>query len=245
MQFIAQVEWWSIGFWNIWSIIICMLIIGHRGAAGLEPENTLEALRAGFKAGSDILEFDIRITSDGIPVLSHNPVVEGKWVSRHTLAQLRNHVPITTLREVLDTFFGKILLNIELKQSSGAEPVYELVRLYINRPADWDNVLFSSFKPSALMRLRALDSKLSLALLHHINPFAFMRYQRRLKLSAVGFHRLHINAIALMVAKELDIFTYAYTVDNPSTAARLERRGIDGIVTNVPGEILEGLTQSA
>lgn len=222
-----------------------MLIIGHRGAAGLAPENTLEALQAGFEAGADILEFDIRLTSDGIPVLAHNPVIDGKWVSRHTFAQLQAHTRVTTLQEVLDTFFGKILLNIELKQSHSTLSIYELVRLYVNQPEDWDNVLFSSFKPSTLVKLRALNDKLSLALLHHINPFTFMRYHKRLQLSAVGFHRLHVNAVALMVAKELDVFTYAYTVDNPTAAARLERRGLDGLVTNVPDKILDSFTQSA
>ena len=49
-----------------------MLVIGHRGAAGLAPENTIEALRAGVKAGADMLEFDIRLTKDNITVLVHD-----------------------------------------------------------------------------------------------------------------------------------------------------------------------------
>ena len=46
-----------------------MLTIGHRGAAGIAPENTLESLRAGVKAGCDMLEFDVRLTKDKIPVV--------------------------------------------------------------------------------------------------------------------------------------------------------------------------------
>ena len=49
-----------------------MLIIGHRGAAGLARENSLEALRAGLEAGADILEFDVRLTKDKIPVVVHD-----------------------------------------------------------------------------------------------------------------------------------------------------------------------------
>ena len=45
-----------------------MLIIGHRGAAGLAPENTIDAMAAGVAAGVDMLELDVRLTRDGVPV---------------------------------------------------------------------------------------------------------------------------------------------------------------------------------
>lgn len=222
-----------------------MLIIGHRGAAGLAPENTLESLQAGLDAGADILEFDIRLTADSIPILAHDPKISGHQISQLTLAELQQSVPITTLQSVLDTFFGKILLNIELKQTSGVNVIYDLVCLYITKQNDWDKVLFSSFKTDALLQLRSLDNELNLALLHHINPFLYMRYQRRLHLSAVGWHRLHVNGLALAVAKELGLFTYVYTVDRPDTAQRFDLRKLDGLVTNYPDRIAEVLQADA
>lgn len=222
-----------------------MLIIGHRGAAGLAPENTLEALQAGAGAGADILEFDIRITKDKVPILAHDPMIDGKWISRHTFGELQKTTDITTLQQVLDTFFGKVLLNIELKQMSGTKIIYDVIELYVNRPKDWDNILFSSFKPRSLIALRKRNRRLNLALLHHINPFTFTRYHRQLGLSAVGFHRLHANGIAVAIAKELGIFTYVYTVDRPDAASRFDRKGIDGIVTNYPDKIIDQLQTDA
>ncbi len=222
-----------------------MLVIGHRGAAGLAPENTLAALQAGVDAGADILEFDVRLTSDGVPVLAHNPRLAGKWLSQTTLAELQQATTVTTLQEVLDVFFGKILLNIEIKQTKSVPAVCEAIKLYITRDSDWDNILFSSFKPQALVLLRENGDELNLALLHHINPFTYMRYHKKLNLSAVGFHRLHINSIALAVAKELGIFTYVYTVDLPKTALRMEQRGLDGVVTNYPNKLNDALTPKA
>lgn len=218
-----------------------MLIIGHRGAAGLAPENTLHALHVGADAGADILEFDVRLTKDNVPILAHDPIVSSQLISRHTLAELTEKSPVTTLREVLDDFFGKVLLNIEIKQTSSVKAVYELLTLYITRPEDWDNVMFSSFRPGALTELRQRSNRINLALLHHINPFTFMRLHKRLELSAVGFHRLHVNPIALAVAKELGLFTYVYTVDRPETALRFNHKGIDGIVTNYPDRISQRL----
>jgi glycerophosphoryl diester phosphodiesterase len=215
-----------------------MFVIGHRGAAGLAQENTLEALRAGMSAHADMLEFDIRLTNDNIPVLAHDPVVRGQWIGRHTLDELKQSINITTLQEVLDEFFGIVLLNIELKQTRSVPFVLNMIERYITQPDDWDNILFSSFKPRALLRLRQLEPACSLAMLHHINPFTFMRYHKRLKFSAVGFHRLHVNSLALAVAKELKIFTYAYTVDRRQAAQRLQQRGLDAIVTNYPDIII-------
>ena len=214
-----------------------MLIIGHRGAAGLAPENTLAALQAGFEAGADILEFDVRLTTDHVPVLAHDPYLGGKRIRQRTLADLRKKTKVTTLQEALDAFFGKVLLNIELKEQAELASVYEMVKLYVTRDEDWDNVLFSSFQPKILAELRNLSDQANLALLHHINPFTFMRYQRRLHLAAIGLHRLHVNPLALAVAKELGIFTYVYTVNRPQAAVRLEQKGIDGIATDYPDKI--------
>ncbi len=217
-----------------------MLIIGHRGAAGLSPQNTVMALRAGMEAGADILEFDIRFTADKVPILAHDPIVAGRWIGRTSFDELRKASPlIATLQEVLDEFFGHVLLNIELKTSGNTDIIYGLVGLYITRPEDWDNVLFSSFKPKALVALRSYSDDISLAQLHHINPFSFMRTHRHIQLSAVGFHRLLANPIAIAIAKKLDLFTYVYTVDRPETALRFARKDIDGLVTNFPDKVGE------
>ena len=72
-----------------------------------------------------------------------------------------------------------------------------------------------------------------------------MRYTNSLKLTAVGFHRLHANPLAVAVAKKLGIFTYVYTVDRPETAVRFARRDIDGLVTNRPDIMKSALQEEA
>lgn len=227
-----------------------MLVIGHRGAAGVAPENTLESLRAGMMAGADILEFDVRLTKDNIPVVIHDATTlrthkDRKVIAHHTLAELREfqlspHIP--TLSEVLDEFYGHILLNIELKSRGSGQVVTELLRdRYITQDSDWDAVLLSSFKGRELARVRKISRRVPLALLHDQNPFLFIAYHRKLQFSAVGFHRLYINPLATEIAKRLELFCYAYTVDRPYGALLLDRKGIDGIVTNLPRNILSDI----
>lgn len=229
-----------------------MLVIGHRGAAGLARENSLEALRAGLKAGADILEFDVRLTKDKIPVLVHDFHTmrthrDASIISRLTLAQLEEKFkskdnPIVPLSTVLDEFFGVILLNIEVKGWGTGKAVAALLRdKYVKKKSDWENVLLSSFKGSELLNARRVSPYVNLALLHSENPFIFIAYHRRLRLTAVGFHRLYVNTFALEIAKRAKLFVYAYTVNRPFTALKLARKGIDGVVTDRPDTVLSEL----
>ena len=231
-----------------------MLVIGHRGAAGLARENTIEALRAGLEAGADILEFDVRLTKDKIPVLTHDFHTmrthrDTSIISRQTLKELRTRTkqyPIVELSSVLDEFYGKILLNIEIKGRGTSKVVVELLKKkYIKKKNDWDNVLISSFKGSELAAVRKASPYANIALLHSQNPFIFIAYHRRLGLTAVGFHRLYINSFALAIAKRAKLFTYAYTINRPQSALALAQAGIDGVVTDNPAVILKEIKKNA
>lgn len=229
-----------------------MLVMGHRGAAGLAKENTLDAMRAGQQAGADILEFDVRLTKDKIPVLTHDFHTlrthhDTSIISRSTLAELQERTkgqPIVPLAKVLDTYFGKIILNIEIKGRGTGKVVAELLlKKYIKRAHDWDNFMFSSFRGSELATIRKICPEANLALLHSENPFIFIAYHRRLHLTAVGFHRLYINRFALEIAKRSGLFTYAYTVNRPHTALMLAQQGLDGVVSDRPDIILREINK--
>lgn len=232
-----------------------MLVIGHRGAAGLAPENSMEAMKAGLKAGADMLEFDVRLTKDKVPVLTHDFHTlrthrDTSIISHHTLAELQERTkkqPIVPLTEVLDEFFGVILLNIELKGRGAGKVIAELIKKhYVKRPkSDWDNVLFSSFRGSELASIRNVSKAANLSLLHSENPFIFIAYHRRLQLAAVGFHRLYVNRFALEIAKRAGLFVYAYTVNRPHSARLLAEQGVDGIVTDHPDTILQEIKKYA
>jgi len=223
-----------------------MLVIGHRGAAGLAKENTLQALLAGKKAGADMLEFDVRLTKDGILILAHDfhtLRTHGKAsvISKLTLAQLQirlGNSEVVTLEQVLDTFFGEILLNIEAKGRGSGKAIVSLLKTrYIKNENDWNGVLISSFDGRELMAARRASKNVNLALLQAENPFVFILYQKLAGLTAVGFHRFYINPLALEIAKKLGLLTYVYTVNQPSIAIRLEAMGIDGVVTDYPNRL--------
>ena len=225
-----------------------MLIIGHRGAAGLAPENTIAAIAAGIEAGSDMIEIDVRLTRDNQLVVIHDPRLVRTHRSRESISNLTydgliarsGDRPIPLLEQVLDAYFGKVLFNIEIKSRGAAEQLVRLLkRRYIHKATDWDNLIISSYKAAELMRVRRLVKRANLAMLHNSNPFIFVAYQRALRLTAVGFHRLYLNRFALEIARRAHIFIYVFTVDRPGAIPYLEAQGVEGIVTNHPDRMVD------
>ena len=118
------------------------LIIGHRGASAVAPENTMAAFRKAIEAGADGIEFDVRLANDGVPVIIHDETLRrtagrseriadlrstdlqttdvGSWFARvrgfATEEFERETVP--TLQQLLDEFSDReALLYLELKCS--------------------------------------------------------------------------------------------------------------------------------
>src|ERR1044072_5476525 len=65
-----------------------MLIIGHRGASAVAPENTIAAFREALAVGADGIEFDVRLTRDGVPVVIHDSTLRRTGGLPHRVADL-------------------------------------------------------------------------------------------------------------------------------------------------------------
>lgn len=229
-----------------------MLIIGHRGAKGLALENTLDSFDVAFDAEADVFEFDVRLTKDQKLVVihdarlarTHNHPVAVSGMTLEELRRLSSDQIIPTLEEVLDIYFGHVMLNIEVKSRGCGEAVIRLVKKkYIKKASDWDKFFISSFRGGELLRIRKISSRANVALLHGNNPFIFIAYHRRISLTAVGFHRLYLNQFALQIAKKLGLFTYVYTVNRTAAIPLLQSQGIDGIVTDYPDKFKNYMAQ--
>ena len=137
-----------------------MKIIGHRGAKGLAPENTLPSFAKALECGVDAVELDVHQTSDGALVLMHDPVLatqDGKEfsVARHTYAQLLKLKPdLTTLDAVISTINRQMPIVIEVKEGVPAEPVITCVRGFLAKGWQMQDFAFCSFEQAPLIDLR-------------------------------------------------------------------------------------------
>lgn len=110
-----------------------MKIIGHRGAKGLAPENTLLSIGHALDHNVDEVEFDVRVTQDGVVVLHHDPDLrmggERLRISRTTYADLKHHKPdLTTLDEALNLIGAKVTPLIEIKPGEAIKPIVAILK---------------------------------------------------------------------------------------------------------------------
>ena len=114
-----------------------MLKIGHRGACGYVPENTIESIEKAIALGVDGVEIDIFKCKSGELVLFHdqtlnNLVGRSERIEELTLTELNeclimNKYSIPTLKKVLETVKPPLFINIELKGSGTALPTSDLL----------------------------------------------------------------------------------------------------------------------
>lgn len=146
-------------------------ILGHRGARGLWPENSIFGFHKAIELGVDIIEFDVHLSADGQPVVIHDGTLErtttGRGlVSRKTVAELaecrllgREEESVTTLDTILAALKGtKVALGIEIKTGPDAAPYPNLEAIVIDaleRHGDLDRAMILSFVPECLERVRA------------------------------------------------------------------------------------------
>jgi glycerophosphoryl diester phosphodiesterase len=113
------------------------LLISHRGGKGFGPENTLHSLRAALNFGVEMVETDVRMSSDGVPVIQHSPFIGLRLLSHMDLGEIREKAPgIPTLREYLELGGSRCAMNLEIKNCdagvlaeaiSAARPVFPVL----------------------------------------------------------------------------------------------------------------------
>lgn len=139
------------------------LNIAHRGNCALERENTMKAFRRALQDEVDIIETDVRVTSDDVLVLVHNGREKNfGFIAKRTYRDLKKKFPeVVTVREFLEEFGDKVVTNFELKpkQKNIIENFMNEIRHYKH------NVVVSSFDYKLLGQLRQYDSEIRLGVL--------------------------------------------------------------------------------
>jgi glycerophosphoryl diester phosphodiesterase len=206
------------------------LVLAHRGASRAAAENTPEAFQLALRLGADGVELDARRAARGELVVYHDHELAGTAVRRLL------DPPLPGLAAALDASAGG-LVNVELKtdgdSASGAAAA--LCGLLLRRGGR-DRVLASSFDPTALRTVRALQPSIPTALV--IGAEADVG--AALAEAARAHHRaLHpkselVDRLLVEHARALGIALHAWTVNDADEVARLARLGIDGVITDVP-----------
>lgn len=233
------------------------LVLGHRGARREAPENTLAAFRLAVEQGAAGVELDVRLDGDDEPVVIHDPTLErvsgGKdarsieLLASDELAEVRlDGEPIPTLRAVLEwAALGGHLVNVELKRDVSRRRVlvWRVAKLVASIAGARDRVLFSSFDPMIVRSLAWLSPEVPVAWLVHGKQRLLKRAPGWKRLGAAGVNPELALATdgRILRLRSAGALVNVWTVNQPEDARRLARAGVDGIISDVPGEIVRAL----
>ena len=225
-----------------------LLCIGHRGACGHEPENTLRSVRRALELGAQGIEIDVHFV-DGELVVIHDAKLERTtnghgYVARKSFADLRaldagQGERIPTLREVFETVNRAAFINIELKGKGTAGPVRALVREFVeHRGWRYEDFLVSSFNRAELRAVTDPQIPIGLLLTRPTRLYALSA--RRVRASAVNPAARYVTAGFVEDAHRRGWRVFAYTVNAPQEIERLRRLGVDGVFSDYPERVVGG-----
>ncbi|HSX17464.1 MAG TPA: glycerophosphodiester phosphodiesterase [Patescibacteria group bacterium] len=220
-----------------------MKIIGHRGARGLAPENTLASFQKALEAGVDEIELDVRITKDGIPVLNHDPFLHSPsgdrlwsvFIFRQTLAELRKHKPdLTTLDEAVVFINRRVPIVVEVKPWVSTPPIIAALKLYLDRGWQPTDFLLASFSQHTLKQMHAGLPEIEPIVLEHISGWRAGYRARQVGAKRLGFNKHNLWWWFIRVVTQSGYRVTAHTLNDPHKAERWAKEGLYAIITDNP-----------
>ncbi len=235
-------------------------IIGHRGARTNAPENTLAGLRRAHEEGATWVEFDVKLTRDGVAILIHDETIDrttdGTGAVRDlTLAEIQRvdagcpavfgdrfrGERIPTLEESLallrDLGMG---FNLEVKPCPGLEAETSRVALaVVGRvwPTGLPVPLISSFKAASLEAARAAAPDLPRGYLAERLEDDWISRARDLGCATIHPGFRHLTRAQVEAAHAAGMPVLVWTVNDPARAVELRGWGADSLISDVPGAI--------
>ncbi|MEP0007448.1 MAG: glycerophosphodiester phosphodiesterase family protein [Balneola sp.] len=246
--------------------------IAHRGASAYYPENTMSAFKAAVDMKADMIELDVLLSKDNIPVVFHDERLDEKTngsglVCDHTLSDLKKldagswfdtkfkNERIPTLREVLEFSRNRILVNIEIKPEVVTEKeesgIVELVLNLVEELGMEEVVMISSFDYRVLERLSKRETNIKSALLYervqsHGREPSRLAKDYNIDAFNCSEHQLIDNWVLQLNNNKIPFFIY--TINDELNMKSLIQVGAKGIFTDKPdvlNKVVEEVTKNA
>lgn len=229
------------------------LKIGHRGAAGHEPENTLRSFQKAIDLGMDMIELDVHVCKSREVVVIHdatiNRTTNGKGtVSGKSLQELQElnagkREKIPTLVEVLNLVQRKVKINIELKGKHTAEPVAKIINASVRQKWQYDDFLVSSFNYQELQYFHVLQPDVPIGILVKLGVSQKKEIDQAL-IMALKLHAYSLNLPFQYVTPrlveqvhQLGFKVLVWTVNKTKAIEKVKNLNADGIISDYPDRL--------
>ena len=225
-----------------------MLKIGHRGAKGYEPENTLISFQKAIDLGADGIELDVHLSHDGAVMVIHDETIDrttnGKgFVNKFSFQELKSfriqkEQQIPTLSEVFDLVNQRCFINIELKGSATAKPVIELINDYVSEKNwNYSQFLISSFDWKMLEEIRFLNPKIRIGVLTGHSIQLALVFAKKTKAFSIHPKYGLVSKENVVLVQENGFEVYPWTVNTATAIQKIKSFDVNGIISDFPDKI--------
>ena len=222
------------------------LTIGHRGAAGEKFENSMDGFKHALSLDIDAIELDIRAHKGELWVIHDNDLKRltggpGLFdeLDDPAKTRLNNGETIPRLRDVLDLYWGKMPINIEIKSLNTATLLTEVLAQYPvlepNLAMPW--VLISSFDHRQILTLRQMDCPWALAPVSYGVPMQPLEMIRTLKPYSWHIDDEYLDLDLVRRIQAQGVRVMMYTVNELKNVQHLREVGLDGVFTDYPSTL--------
>lgn len=214
--------------------------IGHRGAMGHAPENTLSSVKKALELGVDMIEIDVVTCKSGELLVFHDEHlgIRTNGVGRlldKTYNEIRKFLvhdkeKIPTLEEVFKLVRGKVSIMLDVKSKNIARRLVVLITRYGLE----DSVVVSAFRPSIIKEVKKLHPGIKTSLNMYFRPLSLSWFVRRHQLDYLKPHKRLVSASFMEQAKELGLPVYVWTLNHEEEIKHYKSLGVDGIISDYP-----------
>lgn len=242
------------------------LIVGHRGASAEAPENTLAALRLAVEAGSDGVEFDVRLARDGVPVVIHDATLKrtggvkaavaeftskelgkidvGSWFDGGKRFAAERVPTLAKTLESLRPFPGLVFIELKCEEREIESLTAAVCEVVKDSPLG-PRIIVKSFKLAVIPQVRVLAPGIRTAALFAPKIMAMLRKEKHLVNIAEEFGADELSIHYSLATRKLmekagkrGLPVNIWTADNPRWVKRGVRLGLKSIITNDPAGLL-------
>lgn len=220
-----------------------ILRIGHRGAAGHAPENTISAIRTGISLGVDFVEIDVQRTRDGRLVIMHDKRVNRTTNGTGVIAEMTwdevqlldagHGERVPSVEAALAAASGRAGVILEAKTPGIGPDLYSAVQA----SAFSGSVIYASFLHAEILAIRGIDPKArTMALIERVPPSG-AAFAREANATLVGVAIDSATAEFATAVHGAGLELFLYTVNEPSLIARAIDLGADGVISDYPERV--------
>lgn len=224
-----------------------VVVVAHRGAAGLAPENTMASIHLAIEDGADWVEIDVQESGDGEVVVVHDSdfmklagvnlkvwegsleqiqhIDVGSWFASDYADQ---RVP--TLAQVLETVRGYSRLVIELKYYGHDQQLEQRVVELVEAAGMSRDVIIMSLEYAAIEKIRKLRPRWRVGLL----SAQALGSLTQLDVDFLSVNRSMATANFIRRSRAAGKQVFVWTLNDPVSISRMMSLGVDGIITDEP-----------